>query len=130
MVAAFGGPGDQPAGGDFDGDGKADLTTFNAGTWNSMLSGDGNKMVTRGIWRDSNGSWYIWLSVANSQQVVPLGTSGDIPTPDDYDGDGKDDFAIYRGAGQWWINNSGSGSTSVANFGLSSDTPIPSRASP
>ncbi len=146
-VTAFGGATDTPVPGDYDGDNKADLATFNAGVWNHMLSGGGTPTVNNGAagdiatagdydgdgktdqatFRPSNGSWYIWLSTTGTQQVTPFGTSGDIPTPGDYDGDGKDDLAIYR-AGNWWVNASGSGNTTVSNFGLGTDTPVPSKA--
>ncbi|NNE67445.1 MAG: hypothetical protein HKN33_12835 [Pyrinomonadaceae bacterium] len=147
---SFGTSGDTPMVGDFDGDGMADPATFNAGTWNHMLSGGGSPIVTVGAagdipmtgdfdgdgntdqatWRDSDGTWRIWLSGSGSELTFPFGTSGDIPVPGDYDGDGTDDVAVYRGSGDWWILSSQSGTASVTNFGLASDLPIPSSATP
>ena len=43
----------------------------------------------------------------------------------DFDGDGKTDFAVYRAStGVWYILNSGNGSTTIQNFGLSEDKPV------
>ena len=148
IIQAFGASGDTPVTGDFDGDGSADFTTFNAGTWSTMLSGGGMENVTNGIagdvpvagdydgdgqtdqatFRDSNGTWYAWLSTTDAQVVIPFGASGDIPVPGDYDGDGTEDQAIYRG-GDWWVNGTTSG-VSVQNFGLGSDTPVVANANP
>lgn len=147
-VTPFGTVTSVPVVGDFDGDGSADLTTFNAGTWSSMLSGGGTEMVSTGsagdalvagdydgdgqtdqaTFRDSDGNWRAWLSSTNSMVTIPFGTTGDIAVPGDYDGDGTEDQAIYR-AGDWWVNGSTSG-VNVQNFGLGSDTPVPSRANP
>jgi uncharacterized delta-60 repeat protein len=47
------------------------------------------------------------------------------PSPFDFDGDGKD-ISIFRpSVGEWWINRSASGQTSAAQFGVSSDKPVP-----
>jgi hypothetical protein len=48
--------------------------------------------------------------------------------PGDYDGDGRDDQAVYRN-GTWWLNQSTAG-TAAAAFGLSSDKPLPTRYIP
>jgi hypothetical protein len=46
--------------------------------------------------------------------------------PFDFDGDGKTDISIFRpSAGEWWINRSSSGQTLAAQFGASSDKPVP-----
>ncbi len=62
-------------------------------------------------------------------QTIPWGgTAGDIPVPGDYDGDGRDDTAIYRG-GTWYVLQSGGGITGT-NWGVASDIPILSKYTP
>ena len=44
----------------------------------------------------------------------------------DYDGDGKDDFAIYRPSdGSWWFIDSSTGATRTFVFGGPGDIPVP-----
>jgi hypothetical protein len=46
--------------------------------------------------------------------------------PFDFDGDGRTDVSVFRPApGEWWINNSSSGSGFVAQFGASTDKIVP-----
>src|SRR4029453_15327402 len=47
-------------------------------------------------------------------------------TPDDYDGDGKTDFAVYRpSTGVWFILNSASFTRREQPWGLPGDIPVP-----
>ena len=46
--------------------------------------------------------------------------------PADYDGDNKDDIAIWRpSTAQWWIIASSTSTASATTFGIPTDTPVP-----
>lgn len=100
----WGGSGDTPVPGDFDGDSKTDFSIF----------------------RPSTGEWWIYRSSDNSSTTLAFGQSGDVPAVGDYDGDGRSDAAIYRpGNGTWYITRSSDSSSYQTQFGLSSDVPSP-----
>jgi hypothetical protein len=52
--------------------------------------------------------------------VLAFGTSGDVPVPADYDGDGDDDVAVFRPSSGVWFVNGGP----VLAFGTSGDVPV------
>jgi hypothetical protein len=87
---------------DFDGDGKADA----------------------GIFRPSNGVWFISQSGTGSFSIFQFGLDGDKPVAADYDGDGKTDAAIYR-SGVWYRLKSSTNTFDAAPFGLATDIPVP-----
>jgi hypothetical protein len=77
------------------------------------------------IWKPTTGDWYIKGSNGASNTYFHWGTIGDIPTPGDFDGDGKADFAIWRpGTGYWWVYRSSDNSYFSLPFGSSSDKPV------
>jgi hypothetical protein len=132
---------------DYDGDGKADIATYNSdGLWTIEQSSNGvTKTVSFGlandvlvpadydgdgkadvaVWRPSNGYWY-WLSSRDgSFNSYQFGLSDDKPVPGDYDGDGRTDIAVWRPSnGVWYIQQSTKGFR-AEQFGLSDDKPIP-----
>jgi hypothetical protein len=78
------------------------------------------------VYRPSNGTWYVrdWATgsataygwgAARTFDPNVVGYYGDVPVPADYDGDGRDDIAIYRDnpasadPGWWHILYSGGG---------------------
>jgi hypothetical protein len=106
--------------GDFDGDGKIDLTTYNptTATWtftdssrggSSFVFGtpktsvpivgnfDGPGVTEIGVFDIVNnlGQWTISTPTGGLRSVT-FGLPGDIPEPGDYDGVNKDELAVYR----------------------------------
>jgi hypothetical protein len=135
--------------GDFDGDGRSDVSVFRplTGQWHILRSstqtgtastwGGGGDIPLRGdfdgdgradlaVFRPSTGAWLIVRSSASTGLTQTWGGGGDIPVPRDYDGDGKTDIAIFRPAtGAWWIINSSTGIGSAYTFGGGGDVPVP-----
>ena len=66
------------------------------------------------VWRPSNATWYVLGGPGSAQTVQGWGLTGDIPTPGDYDGDGKTDFAVFRPSDGNWIVGSGEPELSTA----------------
>ncbi len=106
----FGRPADRIAPGDYDGDGLMDV---------AVMRPDGNEIGVP-----------VWYILRSSSGYTPAGvyyevwgSSTDIPVPGDYDGDGRDDPAIWRSAtGEWWILKSTGGFTNPA-LGQVGDVP-------
>jgi hypothetical protein len=83
------------------------------------------------VFRPNNGTWYSALS-GGGAKVEQWGLSGDVPVNEDFDGDGKDDPAIWRpGNGIWAVLRSTRGFRRDLNaivfmqWGLFGDQPMP-----
>ena len=141
--------------GDFDGDGRSDITVFrpstagwytrssstdfttsSAVTWgaatDTIVTGDydGDGKVDPAVFRPSTAGWYVLKSSTNYTSSFGFiwGASTDKVVPGDYDGDGKIDPAVFRpGDAGWYFLKSSTGySTSGAvTWGASSDIPVP-----
>jgi hypothetical protein len=92
--------------GDFDGDGKADLS----------------------VWRGQSGDWLTVASGDGQLKTEAWGTSRapyrDVPVAPDFDGDGKTDVAIWRASeGRWYAQMSRDASVLTRIHGQSGDLP-------
>jgi hypothetical protein len=107
----FGRAGDLPASGDFDGDGRADVAVYRRGATAGAQS--------YFFYRPSSASGIDFVSLA-------WGLNGDKPASADYDGDGKQDAAVYRPSnGTWYVLRSSNSQLQAAHFGIASDKIVP-----
>lgn len=110
--------GDNPAiVGDYDGDGKADAAVFRSTDSVNMPCSAGASV------------WYYRPSSAPGVdfRYECWGKPGDFPAPGDFDGDGRNDYAVQQadgGSAVFRLKNSG-GSTESVYWGAASDVFIP-----
>jgi len=101
-VNQYGESNDIPATGDFDGDGRNDLSVF----------------------RPSTGQWFRKLSSNNNFSIVAWGVQGDAPVVGDYDADDRDDIAVWRPSnGTWYVIRSSGGLVHIPAWGVAGDVP-------
>jgi hypothetical protein len=92
---------------DWDGDGIADPTVYRSGT-----TGAQSFFFYRGSLNNPNGNI----------TYLPWGTGGDSPARGDFDGDGKQDAAVFRSSNAvWYVLQSSNGQLRAQNWGLATD---------
>ena len=100
---------DFAAPGDYDGDGKDDITAWRPGA--------------AGV-----AAFYILNSMTMTARVELFGQTGDNPTVvNDYNGDGKDDLAVYRPGAQsvWYYRTVANGAVTFVPWGTTGDKVAP-----
>jgi hypothetical protein len=138
--------------GDFDGDGRADVVTFNAATavWTVRSSstgvvstysfgpaglcvpvaadyfGDGRTDLA--VYIPSTADWYAFNLASGAFVHYNFGWAGlDLPVPGDYDGIGRADIAVYRpNTAQWFLYNPTSNILTTKTQGIPNlSVPVP-----
>jgi hypothetical protein len=141
---------------DFNGDNKLDLLTVNTTSVQAyahysisikqnvcdpvgqtrIVDFDGNGQSDIAFWRPSDGLWMFYSGSGytgfNGNVNWGSGALGDTPVPQDYDGDGYTDFAVYRSpaghrdaSGYWYIYRGSDGQVVIQPFGALGDKPVP-----
>ncbi|HEX8638525.1 MAG TPA: VCBS repeat-containing protein [Pyrinomonadaceae bacterium] len=105
--------------------------TPTTGDANVDMNGDGRSdyVITRIL--GGLKTWWVSISGTNATSDGQFGLANDIETPEDFDGDGRDDLAVWRFGGQgsgiesvFYIYQSSSNTVRTENFGRLGDVPI------
>lgn len=99
---------------------------------------DGDGVRDIAVWRPANGVWYVIASRTGEIHNISWGLTTqistgkieDVPVPADYNGDGADDFAVWRpDEGRWYVLTSHLNGSSqkifTQNWGILGDIPVP-----
>ncbi|MEO6335137.1 MAG: FG-GAP-like repeat-containing protein, partial [Pyrinomonadaceae bacterium] len=102
---------------DFDGDGRQDYSILRF----PQVAPPGVAPITY---------WNLNSTVGAQVVTTPFDANTDFPAPGDYDGDGKDDYSIYRSSSiigsqsSFWILKSSNSTVQYYAWGLSGDAPV------
>lgn len=87
---------------------------------------DGDAKTDIGIFRPSQGEWWIQRSSNSQTFATAFGSSSDKIVPADYTGDGKTDVAFWRPTnGQWFVLRSENSTFYAFPFGANGDVSVP-----
>ncbi len=102
---------------DFNGDGKTDFA----------VTRDTNTPADQKALGLSQKHWYLSFNGSTTTSVIAWGLQGDHVIPEDFDGDGKDDIAVWRSGAAtvaaFYILQSGTNTVRIVTFGQSGDDP-------
>jgi hypothetical protein len=84
---------------------------------------DGDNRSDIGVFRPSNGIWYLSNSTRGFW-TANWGLASDRLVPAKFNNDRQTDVAVYRN-GTWYVYNSAGGQSTVVQFGLADDLPVP-----
>jgi uncharacterized delta-60 repeat protein len=102
----FGTTGDVPVSGDWDGDTKADVAVYRLGASAGAQSYFYYRPTAAGV----------------DFRQLAWGAAGDKPVVGDFDGDGKQDAAVFRPSnGTWYVLRSSDNQLQAIQFGIASD---------
>ncbi len=91
------------------------------------FNGDGRTDYS--VTRNQGGllNWYTSINGSAETRFVQWGLQGDFPVPEDFDGDGKDDLAVWRSGNPFeagfYILQSGTNTLKFEVFGQTGDNP-------
>jgi (2Fe-2S) ferredoxin len=106
-------PGLIPVFADYDGDNKTDAALYAP----VVYKADNVTEDRQAVWFIRNSSNGLWWNVSFGWDAV-------IPVPADYDGDGREDIAVYYPNGTWYISQSKNGFRTIS-FGWNGANPVP-----
>ncbi len=82
------------------------------------------------IWTMPEGDARGRATSHNTTKTQQLGASGDTPQPGDYDGDGRNDFAVWRPSNSmWYVLKTSEAVITTKLLGSGSDVPVSSPVS-
>jgi C1A family cysteine protease len=151
ITVVYGGPGDRPISGDWNGDGRDGIGVYepSTGTWRlddnidgktdrtikfgisedkpitGDWTGDGKDKI--GVFRPSTHTFYLDTNMdGRAELIIKYGLCTDKPIAGDWNFDGQDDIGQFR-KGIWYFDYNFDGITDkmINGWGISGDVPVP-----